>query len=332
MNKFSSINGFDQLYKKVRRHASRSMTPLPTAMPFTGSVKLHGCNMGVSKEAAGYIGQSRNRQVTLDDDHNGIAAFIDRTPVEVWDKLFSHFDQSSGIVTIFGEWVGKGVQSGVAISELDKHFVIFGASVESSDVKDEDGFPICTYFDVPEYVSAHDHGIRHIAEAGLFHVKLDMTDPESCNKILTDITLYVEQQCPYASMFNVEGIGEGVVWKWDIDPCDSDLWFKTKGDKHSNRGNKTAAPVDPAILSSIDACVAHLITEPRLNQGIEYLREMGHPLDKSSTGHYLRWVANDCCKEDMDVITANDMEWKDVAKSVNSKARDFFVNAIFAVD
>jgi hypothetical protein len=47
-----------------------------------------------------------------------------------------------------------------------------------------------------------------------------------------------------------------------------------------------------------------------------------------SIGNYLKWISKDCMKEEMDTIEANGLEWKEVVKVINKKAKEFFIKAI----
>lgn len=55
--------------------------------------------------------------------------------------------------------------------------------------------------------------------------------PKEMANVLEFYTKEVEEQCPFAKHFGIEGIGEGIVWEGQYDG--KQLMFKTKGKKHA---------------------------------------------------------------------------------------------------
>ena len=106
--------------------------PLPT-LKALGTIKLHGTNASVKyNNIDGLQTQSRNNSFDLDkvDSHMGFTAFVISNK-SVWLGLITQLskthsvDLSTNTMTIFMEWIGRGIQKGVAVSELDKMAVIF---------------------------------------------------------------------------------------------------------------------------------------------------------------------------------------------------------------
>lgn len=64
-------------------------------------------------------------------------------------------------------------------------------------------------------------------------------------------------------------------------------------------------------------------SENRLLQGIEYLREMGFPIDNSSTGEYIKWVQSDILKEEGDIIESKSLNIKKVNGVIANKAKSY---------
>ena len=73
------------------------------------------------------------------------------------------------------------------------------------------------------------------------------------------------------------------------------------------------------------------MTEGRLEQGLEYLAEMGHAVEMRSTGQFLQWVGRDVKRECRAELEASELEWKQVAKAVNRKALEFFKARVQAI-
>ena len=107
---------------------------------FRGTVKLHGTNSSVTCTSEELLPQSRNRRLSLKDDNAGFAAFIlDKVESKVVRELEDVIRSDENVrddvpVTIYGEWIGPGIQNGVAITKLaDRRWVVFAAKVGSGD-------------------------------------------------------------------------------------------------------------------------------------------------------------------------------------------------------
>ena len=140
------------------------------------------------------------------------------------------------------------------------------------------------------------------------------------NEINVSHTIYQDHQL----------ISEGIVWNCIEHPEHEFLWFKTKGMLH--KGNdKTKVPkikIDDQKLASIMELVNEILPQWRLEQGLSHLRENGIPLLPQGTGDYLKWIAKDILKEEMDTITASGFDWKAINGSIMQVARQFYLTEI----
>jgi len=310
---------------------------LPT-LRFIGTVKMHGTNSAVSMDLSSrnLSSQSRTRVITPESDNYGFARFVDDTPREAWDFLFdvllhpfvdAEYAQSQ--VTVFGEWIGPGVQSGVGISKIPrKSFVVFGVYVGQRDA-DSDGYwvpinTIPTFEDGSEFLSGH--GIHLITDvAPVYEIDIDFNYPQLIQNKLVELTKTIEAGCPVAKFFGQDGLGEGIVWRpLSEDWGQADFWFKTKGEKHSASKVKTIVEIDPVKVQNVSAFVDLTVTERRLEQGIEHLVQSGKPISKRSTGDYVRWVVNDACEEEEAVLNESGLTKKDVGSQLGTRARLWF--------
>ena len=93
---------------------------------YTGTVKMHGTNAGVTINKEGEIyAQSRSNIITVEKDNAGFAFFVESRK-DIFKYLFDKLDFNGfDYITIFGEWCGGNIQKGVAINGLPKMFVIF---------------------------------------------------------------------------------------------------------------------------------------------------------------------------------------------------------------
>jgi RNA ligase len=333
MIKFSHIEQFHDVVRIVAKRREAGLAIKRVA--YRGRIKLHGSNASVVSTGDELLPQSRNRELTLDDDNLGFAAFAltpARTPIirtlalELRATVQLAPDRP---LVLFGEWVGPGVQKGVAVSKLPtRQWVLFAAATL------DDGALHKRYFEVPQLGERFaDAGIYSIADAPEQHIEIDFSDRDALEHAAASIheaTLEVERGCPWGARFQVAGVGEGLVWQ----PLgehfgDSELFFKTKGEQHQVvRRTEPRVAVDPEVLASVDAFLTYALTEPRLAQGLEVLREQGLELELRNLGAFLKWVASDVRRECATELEANNLEWKAVAKLVNERAKAYFVRAL----
>ena len=149
-----------------------------------------------------------------------------------------------------------------------------------------------------------------------------MKNDEEAQQQIVDLTLKVEECCPVGKFFGVKGVGEGIVF------TDESGYhkFKSKGEKHSVSKVKTIAPVDVEKVAKVKDFVDYAVTENRLNQGLDYFKEMHLDVDVKNTSQFIKWVTSDVYKEEFDTVVENGLEWRAVYKSVADKARQWFMS------
>lgn len=331
--RFPSIKQFKNVIQHVK-HTERfrgldsdgnpiydTMASLPT-LTFEGTIKLHGTNAAVVIRGDDTYCQSRERVLSVGDDNHGFTTFIESR------DLYSDFMEvirkngfDSDTVVFYGEWCGQGIQSGVAISDLSKRFVIF--SIRVGDEEEAEWYsPADLEWDELKLKAK---GCYLIDAFKTYTVKIDFNQPELIQNTLIEITNAVEEKCPVGDAFGVSGVGEGVVWKCvDEKFTYPELWFKVKGEKHSVSKVKSLAPVDIEKVQSIKEFVERVVTDNRLEQGISYLKEMGKEISQKSTGDFIRWVYNDVMKEEKDVFFASGLDSKDVGKYISDPVRRWY--------
>lgn len=170
---------------------------------FRGYVKLHGTNAGVifNPEDSSITCQSRERVIEPGpSDNAGFAQFMyDKTDFVV--DIYTQVCDILGIwnrcqkVAIYGEWCGKGIQRGVAISELDRMFVVFAVRAILDDGKELWIDPAEFDIDYPE------QRIFNIATFGWYSLDIDFNKPELAQNSLIEMTTWVENECPVGKYF-----------------------------------------------------------------------------------------------------------------------------------
>ena len=282
------------------------VTPAPTVVA-TGTVKLHGTHADVVLVDGELSVQSRNRIIPEGEDHAGFNAFVQGR--ELWFKqALQNLEANGEEAVISGEWCGGNIQPGVAITGMEKAFVLFNKNIPANkDVR------IFNIYDFPT-----------------FELELDFNNMEALHNQLLEITLAVEENCPVGAVLNPETentIGEGVVWNFTING--RFYIFKHKGDKHQRtaRVPKVKVEMPEEKKSAVEEFLAKTVTGDRLAQGIEYLNEMNITGGKR-IGEYIKWVSQDvfteCKVELQDLLDTHELPWKGViSKQVANLAKAF---------
>ena len=265
--------------------------------------------------------QSRNGLISVESDNAGFARFVADNETqfnELFDAAFPGRD-----VTVFGEWCGGNIQTTVALAQVPKHLVVFGAYDHGNGPDSEEYIPV---LDTVKFQNNHAK-IFHITQAPTVSIEIDFNSPHLVQDQLSDLVEQYEEQCKWAStMFQVDGIGEGLVWTCDARPFDSDLWFKTKGDKHAKSATKSKVRIvaDPEKLASVMEFVARVLPAWRLEQGLREVASEGVALTSKDTAAYLKWICGDVLKEESDTMEASGFDWKkDLSGPITAAARQF---------
>lgn len=327
MSKYPSIDQFRHVIRNIRDTCSFKGTELPT-IHYQGTVKLHGTNAGIRVYKDGRVEYlSRNRVLSSESDNAGFMNhFKDRNEITDLAKLMMG-QEGFEHLTYYGEWVGPGIQKGVAISEIpQKTFFLFG-------VQDPNGFAVDPNTLNIEYVEndwfENSPDIYTIFQFKTFQKLIDFNKPEYIHNELAELTMEVEAECPVAKHFGISGIGEGIVWKpLDANWNDPKYWFKTKGDKHSVSKVHKIVEIDAEAIYNRDKLIEAICTENRLEQGIQVHKELGHSFEMRDIGLYLRWVFNDIIKEERDRIEASGFTQKELSKGISDVAKRHYIKAI----
>jgi hypothetical protein len=333
MIKFPSIEQYRHLIHQVKAHYRYVGTDeagepiydhnrtLPT-LTFRGTTKLHGTNAAIQYDCGSDLisFQSRSRVLSSGDDNAGFYAAMalrkDEDVAELITTIHSILSKAAKSITIFGEWCGKGIQKGVAVSELPKMFVYFATRVEYEDGASE-------WLDVDLVYYCNHVDIFNILDFYNMTVEIDFNCPAMSQNQLIELTEAIEAECPVGKAFGVSGVGEGIVWTcitpgWES----SKFWMKVKGEKHSVSKVKTLAAVDVEALASIQAFLDYAVTEARLEQAFVEVNAK----DIKDIVAFLRWVYNDIVKEEADTIEANNLD--PLGKHISSRARPWFIKRI----
>lgn len=309
--KYSSIGQFRNLVKDMA-HYYEGRLPV---LEFTGTTKVHGTNSSVIITPDGkQYPQSRNNILYESSDNCGFAAWHKSKEAD-FESFIKLLPPQTNPIVIYGEWAGRGIQKGVAVSEVEKFFYIFGVKVVTGD---EDGQHIWLA-QYPELTN----GTDIIDSRSILHSKIiiDFNDPQAVQNTLVKLTEAVEKECPVGKHFGVEGIGEGIVWEHITDEGEK-FCCKVKGEKHSVSKVKKLAEVDTEKMNSIKDFIDYAVTDNRLEQAFKEV--CNNNPDRKLLGSFIKWISSDVNKEEADTLADSDLTMKDVGSPLSKRARDWF--------
>lgn len=316
-----------EAFHNIRKftHAHPEILKGNSVVTYRGKVKLHGTNAAVQVHDDGtVVAQSRTQVITESNDNAGFARWVKETEA-AWRDI------SNRGVVVYGEWCGPGIQKGVAISSIPQRvFAVFGVKFIQSDLLVVE----------PEFIKKYVAGVPNTYVLPWHDaVKIDWTaaadDLKPIVESINEKVLAVEQNDPWVEeTFGVKGTGEGLVYYPFFEGSYativmedfSNLVFKAKGEKHKNI--KTAAPaqVDASVATGADAFADMVLTESRLVQGATAVSSGGAlEYNTRNVGKFLQWVSGDVQKETGDELAASGLTWKQVEKSVQTKARLWYI-------
>lgn len=297
---------------------------------YRGKIKLHGTNASVRYICDGSIFvQSRNAIVKLagtpgpgdESTHYGF------TKVGLsWTDLPACMTDKDDVV-VFGEWCGPGVQKGVASAQVDeKFFAIFALDSCTNGVWETviDPDEISALLG-PKWLSKQDvHVLPFHTEAKTVDLK-NADELEKFRAWAASFVQEVEVADPWVKeVFGKEGVGEGLVFypiEFDF-AWEKSLLFKAKGEKHSVTKVRKIVDIDPLILEKKQELVDAIVTDNRLNQGLDEVFGEQQPVINRMSD-FIRWVMNDVQTECMLEIESSGFEWTEVAKPISTKAAQF---------
>ena len=324
-----------------------------------GTVKIHGTNacVGYDVKKDKLFFQSRNNIIAVGNDNAGFAQYATdnenfyknaiKEVISIYqDECCEPYELDN--VYIYGEWAGQGIQKGIALSAVERFFSPFQVAFVKDDV-----IVNCLDFGTGFYESENkikeilfNEKVRcfPVTVFPTYCVELNMDNISDVQQQIVNLTLKIEDECPVGKYFGVNGIGEGVIFTsinaikfYPIEenhiqlhkPLESKflhLNFKSKGMLHSVSKVKTIVPVDVEKIKKEQEFIEYAVTENRLNQGLEYLKENHLELDVENIGTFIKWIVGDVMKEEIDTIRENGLSEKGVPKLIGNKAKKWFFN------
>lgn len=289
-------------------------------------VKLHGENHAIQVHADGrLVMQSRTTELSVENDNKGFAKWV-KSHEDLW-KAGSIIKD----MIVFGEWIGPGVQKGVACSEIPKKcFAVFAArSFDESVFIVEPKELWALVYGIPDtyVIPWYDELFAQMEQLPKMELDWSASD-ESLSPIvncINGLVMEVEKNDPWVeAMFGIKGTGEGLVF-YPMSEAHKgytnfgNLCFKAKGEAHKNIATAKPAQLNAETVASVDEFVSLVLTTARLEQGAKSI------YDLKLTGNFVKWVCQDVQKETKDELLASSLTWDQVSKAVSEKARNWYL-------
>jgi len=314
---------------QVRTQGSK--LALPAKADFRGTVKIHGANITLvfrdCDNLADVTIQSRNKILSLapgDGEDNGAGEFLTGIPFDrLAQSVFGTTKAKFKTLIIAGEFSGKDVHKGVGISKLERFFMVFNVCID--DLWRDMGR--LSEVALPEY------RVFNIMNYKTFKVTINLdVDTTAAERQMMEYTQEVATACPVAKALGGSGPGEGIVWTMLV-PIRHHrariLGFKTKSQDflataYAPRARATTAPKTQEPKSIADEFVNYAVGQRRLEQGIEYMVEMGIPLKAENIKSFTRWVTNDTLREEAEQMKAVKAHPTLICVKIGNLAGDWF--------
>jgi hypothetical protein len=322
---WSSIELLHNVIRTLNFLSERNGAPLPQ-LHYKGKIKQHGTNCAVQITPDGIFAQSRTQMLVDGVDYKGFAQWV-AAHNTYWKAL------PEGI-SVFGEWCGPGVESGMAISKLNrKIFAIFAIQYGNGAEARIEYEPEKLRAVLPAHPDIYVLPWWEAASTSLNFADATSLDKEVAR--LNQLVESVEKEDPWVKeAFGISGLGEGIVF-YPIDvghagsenvPSDPEglarFMFKAKGEKHRTAGTKAPVQVAAEVVKNVKEFVALMLTEARLQQGMTTVCNGSFEMKQMRA--FLEWVSNDVKKESTAELEASGLTWEQVQKDVQNSARDWF--------
>lgn len=298
-----------EAWYNVKRNVSKyDVMPNVSAVDYKGKIKLHGTNAAVVIESTGAVrALSRASVLSRESDNYGFAAYV----ADHLAESYSQLSQTNKTIYVYGEWCGKGVQKGVALSQLQSRVFAIFACVVVDNVTEAKTF-ICEPNELQRFsLTEHSAYVLPWMHSCTLNVRTDNVDEiDKINKLVEE----VEQVDPWVkSTFDISGTGEGLVMYPFVDGrCTFELFqnfaFKAKGEKHKVVEKEKPVQDNVPSADSVAAYVKLVLTDARYEQGVRATNDGEFKHDMRKVGDFIAWMKADLAKETSNILEASGIQ------------------------
>ena len=292
-------------------------------LTFIGQPKVHGTNgaLIIIDGLQPIRAQSRNRLLSLGSDNMGFASFAALNEEDLRYDLVELLEEDAGLlqdaciepfpVHLYGEWAGPGVKRGVAVSSMkERRFFPFAVSYGDNPLR------VVAPFEGKVLKTMADFG----AERRVTFDPSTFEGYEEAYVAIQEATDEFEEECPVAAFYGHKGMGEGLVW---TSTCGR-FRFKSKGAKHQQVRKPLPTPLDPKEQELAKSFAHSVVTPARMEGAYAWMAEMGHPMDRASTGKIISYILDDVQAECIEEWKEVGIPWKPCAGHIATMARTMF--------
>ena len=271
---------------------------------FLGTVKLDGthCDIVIGHDTLRF--QSRNKIISTADDNIGCCVFLEPRTGHLIATVRKRFPNFKEYIMLSGEYCSSKICKKVALRNLPKMFVLFGVCIDGVWQSKE------TYRDISDVSNT----IYNIYDFPTWTITIDFNDPYAHQDTLDTLTKEVGTACPFARQLGVEGVGEGIVWV-PVDENIPTMWFKTKSERYVEEHK---VPIVKISGDDVKPYAIAWVHPGRLEQGMDYMREMRIEPTIRTMSTFRDWVSADILREEQDVIEKNEIHVKNLMREINT--------------
>lgn len=325
--KWTSIESFYNVRKTIQKYGVHA----GSIVTYRAKVKLHGACAAFSIDDNDTLRTySRTALITPNNDFCGFSQWVETHR----ERLLALHRPGVNII-VYGEWAGKGIQKGVAASQVERFFAVFAARLATPEDPENDVFitepdELMTYvqgipgcYVLPWFNNCEEFVVPWEADSDSFRDVIDrmnqhIVDIEACDPWIN-------------ATFGVKGIGEGLVFypvskQHDSYADFSYLSFKGKGEKHKTIVHAAPVQAEPTVIEGLDEFVRNVLPQSRLEQGVRATNDGSDIAMMVNLGSFLKWIGLDLEKETAHELLVSGLDRKVVYKKCNEYARNWFMN------
>ena len=303
--KFQHIEYFNEFIYKLQRDAYKINQDKIT---LKGITKINGTNVSIVFDDDEVRLQGRNLLLKIN-----------------WLRLqLRKYISEYNTVIVYGEYAGDKIGEKIATSYFKMFFAPFCIRIINRKERTDKII-------IPENLKLWNEEYRIF---GNFKpdFEIEVNIKENLNwlkeKVLEYTSIY-KNKCLFceklglSNRLNLEyNCGEGIVWHYELN--NEIYFFKSKIEKFQSKAQKSNLEKNLKLLQELDFIKDNLITESRMKQGLEYLKELSLRETMSNIKIFINWVIEDCLREDKIFIENNNLNLKNVKKVVGNSASEWY--------
>lgn len=351
MFSYGRTKQFREIIATFNHYISENPGLIDREYAFIGTPKINGTNRCITYNGKEFQLWNKNRVFCkLSDDYEcteeadrSVNSFRFREFIDerrrFLEGMKKHYHKSGmkGTLAVYGEFAGRGIMKGTAANLLDMRiFCIF----EARNYMDDGRYYVIPAEDIPG--SFEDLDIYNLPRDYSIRIAARIHTEEGRSFLIGELERLIRETssiCPFfRKAFGMEGTGEGYVFVIEgendrlYEPGRRIVRFKIKNEEHKISRTRRTVETDPAEIGKLNDFIAYAVTENRLEQGLNVMKEEGLALSQENTGRFIKWVVGDIHREEKDVIEKNSIDIKAFNKKVSKIIAEYYLKTVFPID